>query len=168
MQLRRTNLPTCGRWFSPNLEYGLVVSKPKYSPFAVQKVQKRNFQGAALWMDGPLSPGRAVAMLFPRELELRGGGCHASATGTTGQGDPWAKRLGDDHRARRRCGPTHRADGQDGLAGGLGSAHPTPLEATGAQWGVDSRDLAGVYPEGRRPPESLGGNLPQGHAPHQI
>src|SRR5262249_23093954 len=63
-------------------------------------------------------------------------------------------------------GPTHRADGQDGLAGGLGPAYPASLDATGAQLGVDSGDLAGLYPHGRRPSESVGGNLPQGDAPH--
>ena len=57
-------------------------------------------------------------MLSPTQLRREGGGCHASATGATGPGDPGNKRPGDYHRARRRCGPTHRADGQDGLAGG--------------------------------------------------
>jgi hypothetical protein len=35
------------------------------SPFAVQKVQKLNSWGAALWLDSPLSPWRTVAMLSP-------------------------------------------------------------------------------------------------------
>src|SRR5207249_5018750 len=69
------------------------------SPFAVQKVQKRHCPGTERGIDGPVSPGRAVAMLLPRELQLGGGGLPASATGTPGQGDPWAKRRGDDHRA---------------------------------------------------------------------
>src|SRR5438552_10911903 len=109
--------------------------QPMSSPFAVQKVQKRNFQGAALWIDGPLSPGRAMAMLFPRELQLGGGEFHVRATGTTGQGDPWAKRLGNDHRARRRCGPPHRADGQNGFAGGLDRQIPRHWRARRVSWG---------------------------------
>src|SRR6266568_3443062 len=75
-------------------------------------------------------------MLSPTELQRGGGGFHESAPGTTGQGDPWAKRLGDDHRARRRCGPTHRADGQDGLCGGARPASSSALEATAAQLGM--------------------------------
>ena len=43
----------------------------------------------------------------------------------------------------------HRTDGQDGFAGGLGPAYPSPLDATGAQLGVDSSDLAGLYRHGR-------------------
>ncbi len=31
---------------------------------------------------------------------------------------------------------------------------------------MDSGDLAGVYRHGRRPPESVGRNLPEGHATH--
>src|SRR3954469_4070269 len=50
--------------------------------------------------------------------------------------------------------------------GGLGPAYPAPLDATGAQLGVDGGDLAGLYRHGRRPPESVGGNLSPGHAPH--
>ena len=53
-----------------------------------------------------------------------------------------------------------------GLPEVLGPTHPAPLDATGAQLGVDSGDLAGLYRHGRGPPESVGGNLPQGHAPH--
>src|SRR5438445_13008883 len=41
-----------------------------------------------------------------------------------------------------------------------------PLEAKGAQLGVDGGDLAGAYPHGRRPSEGLGGSVHQGHAPH--
>src|SRR5437870_11227280 len=70
-----------------------------------------------LWVDCTLSPGRAVAMLSAKQLQLGRGGCHESATGATGPADPWAKRLGDYHRAGRRCGPAHRTDGQDGFAG---------------------------------------------------
>src|SRR5712691_6061332 len=103
-------------------------------------------------------------MLSAKQLQLGRGGHYASATGATGPRDPWAKRLGDDHRAGRRCGPAHRTDGQEGFAGGFGPAYPAPLDATGAQLGVDSGDLVGVYRPGRRPPESIGGNLTQGHA----
>jgi hypothetical protein len=88
-------------------------------------------------------------MLSSKQLQLGGGECHESATGATGPGDPWTKRLGDYHRAGRRCGPPHRADGQDGLAGGLGPAYPSPLDATGAQLGVDGSDLASLYRHGR-------------------
>src|ERR1700720_4698962 len=126
----------------------------RFSPFAVQKVQKLNCRETELWINGSLSPGRAVAMLFSTQLQRGRGGCHASATGATGQDDPWTKRLGDDHRARRRCRPTHRADGQDGLCRGARPASPAALEATAAQLGLDSSDLAGVYPHGRGPPES--------------
>ena len=34
------------------------------------------------------------------------------------------------------------------------------------QLGLDSGDLAGVYPHGRRPPEGVGGSVHQGHATH--
>src|SRR3989442_15537066 len=131
-----------------------------------KKPQSLISEGPELWVDSILSPWRTVVMLSPKQLQREGGGCHASATGATGPGDSGDKRLGDDHRARRRCGPAHWADGEDGLAGGLGPAYPAPLDATGAQLGVDSGDLAGGYRHGRRPPESIGGNLPQGHAPH--
>src|SRR5215831_12944934 len=128
------------------------------------KSQSLISEGPALWVDSILSPWRAVVRLSPTRLQREGGGCHESATGATGPGDPRDKRLGDHHRARRRCGFAHWADGEDGLAGGLGPAHPAPLAATGAQLGVDSGNLAGVYRHGGRPPESVGGNLPQGHA----
>ncbi len=36
----------------------------------------------------------------------------------------------------------------------------------GISWGWTADDLAGLYPHGRRPPEGVGGNLPQGGAPH--
>ena len=36
----------------------------------------------------------------------------------------------------------------------------------GISWGWTADDLAGLYPHGRRPPEGVGGNLPEGHAPH--
>ena len=39
----------------------------------------------------------------------------------------------------------------------------------GLSWGwtgVDSGNLAGLYRHGRRPPESVGRNLPEGHAPY--
>src|SRR6266567_3674768 len=52
------------------------------------------------------------------------------------------------------------------LAGGLGPASPSPLDATGAELGVDSSDLAGLYRHGRRPPERVGRNLSEGHATH--
>src|SRR2546422_10685019 len=42
-----------------------TITCPIRSPFAVQKVQKLNCQRAELWSDAPLSPRRAVAMLFP-------------------------------------------------------------------------------------------------------
>ena len=71
-------------------------------------------------------------MLSTPQLQRGRGGRHESATGATGPGNPWAQRLGDDHRAGRRCGPAHRTDGHDGFAGGLGPASPAPLEATGA------------------------------------
>src|SRR6266446_504675 len=76
-------------------------------------------------------------MLSPKRLNLGRGGHHESATGTTGPGDPGAKRLGDHHGARRRCGPPHRADDHDGLPRGLGPAYPAPLDATGAEVGVE-------------------------------
>ncbi len=50
----------------------------------------------------------------------------------------------DHHRVGRRCGSADRSDGQDGLAGSAGLAYPPPLEATGAQLGLDGCDLAGV------------------------
>src|SRR6266700_1054589 len=84
-------------------------------------------------------------MLSPKRLNLGRGGHHESATGTTGPGDPGAKRLGDHHGARRRCGPPHRADDHDGLTRGLGPAYPAPLDATGAELGVDGRHLARAY-----------------------
>src|SRR5436309_2740597 len=74
-------------------------------------------------------------MLSPKRLNCGRGGHHESATGTTGPGDPWAKRPGDHHRAGRRCGPAHRSDGQDGLCGGARPASPPALEATGVSWG---------------------------------
>src|SRR5262249_12284928 len=126
-----------------------------------KKSQSLISEGPDLGVDSLLSPWRAVARLSPTQLQREGGGCHESATGATGPGDPGDKRLGDDHRARRRCGLAHWADGADGLAGGLGPAYPAPLAATGAQLGVDSGDLAGLYPHRRRPPESGGGNVPQ-------
>jgi hypothetical protein len=43
---------------------------------------------------------------------------------------------------------------------------PRHWTQTRAQLGVDSRDLAGLYRHGRRSPESIGGNLPQRHAPY--
>ena len=43
---------------------------------------------------------------------------------------------------------------------------PRHWRQRGAQLGVDSGDLAGLYRHGRRPPESVGRNLPEGHAPH--
>src|SRR6266850_1312040 len=97
-------------------------------------------------------------MLSSRELQRGRGGCHESTTRGTGPGDPWAKRFGDYHRAGRRCGAAHWADGQDGFAGGLGPAYPPPLEATQNQLGVDGRDLVGIYPHGRRPSEGVGRN----------
>src|SRR5262249_9763079 len=109
-----------------------VLCLPNISPFAIQKVQKLNFRGPELWVDRPLSPCRAGAMLSSKQLQLGGGDCHESATGATGQGAPWPKRLGDHHGARRRCGTPYRSDDHDGLAGGLGPAYPAPLEATGA------------------------------------
>src|SRR5215471_6678510 len=133
-------------------------------PIRRTKSPKAQFSGAALWIDGPWSPGRAVAMLFPRELQLGGGEFHARATGTTGQRDPWAKRLGADHRARRRCGPPHRADGQNGLGRGARSAYPPALEATGAQLGLDGGHMAGIYPDRRGSPQGLGGSVHHGHA----
>src|SRR5213082_1479865 len=76
--------------------YLQIWANGKYnSPFAVQKVQKLNFQGGLSF--GPtctLSPGRSVAMLSAKQLQLGRGGCHESATGATGPGDPRAKRLG--------------------------------------------------------------------------
>ena len=45
-----------------------------------------------------------------------------------------------------------------GFAGGARPAYPAPLEATGAQLGLDGGDLAGVYPHGRGSPEGVGGN----------
>ena len=36
-----------------------------------------------------------------------------------------------------------------GFVGGLRPAYPSPLEATGAQLGVDGGDLAGLYRHGR-------------------
>jgi hypothetical protein len=74
-------------------------------------------------------------MLSSKQPQLGGGGCQESATDATGPGAPWDKRLGDEHRAGRCCGPPSRADGHAGLAGGLGPAQPAPLAATEAQWG---------------------------------
>src|SRR6267142_3863617 len=141
-------------------------SRERDLPIRRTKSPKAEFLGAELWIDGSLSPWRAVAMLSPTELQRGGGEFQESAPGATGQGDPWAKRLGDDHRARRRCGPTHRADGQDGLCGGARPASPAALEATAAQLGLDGGDLAGVYPHGRGPPEGDRSRRHQRHAPH--
>src|SRR5262249_17759332 len=136
VRIRQQRLSKRGQKFRRLLGLKLPIRRTK-SP-------KAQFSGAALWIDGPWSPGRAVAMLFPRELQLGEGEFHARATGTTGQRDPWAKRLGDDHRARRRCGPPHRADGQNGLCRGARSAYPPALEATGAQLGLDGGHMAGI------------------------
>src|SRR6266568_7682473 len=91
---------------------------------------------------------------------------HERTAASTSHGDPWAKCVGHHHGAGRRCGAPHWADGHDGLPGGLGPAYPSPLDTTGDQLGVDGGHLAGLYPHGRRPPESVGGSLSQGHAPH--
>jgi hypothetical protein len=64
-----------------------------------KKSQSLISEGPELWGDSILSPWRTVAMLSAKQLQLGRGGCHESATGATGPGDPWAKRLGDDHRA---------------------------------------------------------------------
>src|ERR1043166_4412917 len=104
-------------------------------------------------------------MLSSKQLQRERGGCHASATGATGPGDPWAKRLGDDHRARRRCGPAHWTDDQDGLAGDLGPAYPSPLDATGAQLGGDGGELVGFYPRGSRSPDGVSRSLLEGLPP---
>src|SRR5215475_5442769 len=116
---------------------------PPHSPYKTSK--NLISEGLELGVDFLLSPCRAVAMLSSTQLQLAGGGCCESTTGATSQGNPWAKRLGDYHRACRRCGPPHWADGQDGLARGLGPAYPAPLDTTGAQLGVDGGDLAGLY-----------------------
>src|SRR5712692_11365398 len=89
---------------------------------------------------------------------------HENAAESTGRGSPWETRTGDHHGARRRCGAPHWSEDHDGLTRGLGPAYSAPLEATGAQLGVDGSAVARAYSYGRRPPEGIGGNLHQGHA----
>ena len=75
-------------------------------------------------------------MLSLQAAPAGGGGCHESASNWRNRPrDPWDKRLGDHHRARRRCGPTHWADGQDGLAGGVGTDTSRAIGRNGAQLG---------------------------------
>src|SRR5712691_7930693 len=74
-------------------------------------------------------------MLSSRELQRGRGGCHESTTRGTGPGDPWAKRCGDDHRAGRRCGAAHWADGHDGFAGVLDRPLPRHWRQRRSSWG---------------------------------
>src|SRR5215510_15191579 len=116
--------------------------------------------------DGILRPCLAGAMLSPTWLHFGRGGHHESATSATGPGAPRKTGTRYHHRAGRRCGTPDWSDDQDGLARGLGPAYPAPLDATRAQLGVDSSDLAGLYRHGRRPPKGVSRNLPQGYAPY--
>src|SRR4029434_3060886 len=90
--------PVLGFAHGSNLQswYSAIHTDRKFGFFSFSKYYRVS---TALWVDGTLSPGRSVAMLSATQLQLGRGGCHESATGATGPGDPWAKRLGDYHRA---------------------------------------------------------------------
>ena len=86
-------------------------------------------------------------MLSPKRRNLGRGEHHESAAGATGPGAPGAKRPGDHHGAGRRCGPAHRADGQDELCGGARPASPPALEATAGQLGLDGGEEKSIRNE---------------------
>src|SRR5215510_321347 len=114
---------------------------------------------------GIFRPCHAGAMLSSTQLNGGRGGPQERATSATGPGAPGAPCTGQQHRAGRRWGTPEGSDGEEGRAGEPGPASPSPGDATGAQLGVDSGEVAGLYPPGRRPPDRVGGNVPQGDAP---